>query len=188
MDVPTRVGLGGTALFTVAGGVQPLFGWWVSGPIMAVCAVVAGWGFWPLVRELQIPGVERRIPFHIAAQKVYEAMESAGVVDLMLSSTSTPEAKLNHLKMLLLVDDRVRLFGSKPPSTKSRLIPKDDLKGDDLYPAEGNVSRLDHLIPADHPPAYDNVTVPRSDLRRVIKIYLNEYVREAKDIRRGKWS
>jgi hypothetical protein len=52
MDNPTRIGLGGTALFTVAGSVQPLFGWWVSGPIMAVCAAIAGWGLWPLVLDV----------------------------------------------------------------------------------------------------------------------------------------
>jgi len=51
MDIPTRVGLGGTALFTLAGLSQPLFGWWVAGPVMAVCTVVAGWGFWPIFRN-----------------------------------------------------------------------------------------------------------------------------------------
>jgi hypothetical protein len=45
MDVSTRVGLGGTAFFTLAGIAQPLVTWWVSGPIMAVCAGVAAWGF-----------------------------------------------------------------------------------------------------------------------------------------------
>jgi hypothetical protein len=49
MEILTRVGLGGTALFTVAGFVQPLFGWWVSGPLLLICAVVAVWGFWPIV-------------------------------------------------------------------------------------------------------------------------------------------
>jgi hypothetical protein len=53
MDIPTRIGLGGTALFTLAGVGAPIFTWWVSGPIMAVCAVVAGWGFWPVVKDLK---------------------------------------------------------------------------------------------------------------------------------------
>ena len=55
MDIPTRIGLGETALFTVAGSAQPLFGWWVSGPLMALCAGVAAWGFWPLLWSAQIP-------------------------------------------------------------------------------------------------------------------------------------
>lgn len=49
MDIPTRIGLGGTALFTLAGVGAPIVSWWVSGPIMVACAVVAAWGFWPLV-------------------------------------------------------------------------------------------------------------------------------------------
>ncbi len=49
MDISTRVGLGGTALFALAGFTQPLFGWWISGSIMGICALVAGWGFWPLI-------------------------------------------------------------------------------------------------------------------------------------------
>jgi hypothetical protein len=51
MDSPTRIGLGGTALFTLAGIGAPLFGWYISGPIMAVCAGVAAWGFWPIIER-----------------------------------------------------------------------------------------------------------------------------------------
>jgi len=184
MDIPTRVGLGGTALFTIAGLSQPLFGWWVSGPVMALCGLVAGWGFWPLlVSRLPSWG---KVPFHEAALRVYEAAEKAGVLGLMLSESTKPENKLMHFKMLLLVDDRVRLFGAKPPSTKARPISKEDRHGHEVYPAEGPVSRLDHLFPAEHPPAFDNVTVPRSDLRRIIRIYLTEYVDEVKQLRAKK--
>jgi hypothetical protein len=51
MDTPTRIGLGGSALFTLAGLGAPIFTWWVSGPIMALCAAVAAWGFWPVAFE-----------------------------------------------------------------------------------------------------------------------------------------
>src|ERR1700730_16121529 len=51
MDFPTRVGLGGAALFTLAGISAPIFGWWVSGPIMAVCTAIATWGLWPIVHQ-----------------------------------------------------------------------------------------------------------------------------------------
>jgi hypothetical protein len=187
MDIPTRVGIGGTALFTVAGSVQPLFGWWVSGPIMAVCAVVAGWGFWPLVSDhLSIPFFGP-VPFDDAALRIYEAAEKAGALDLMVSSTTAPKDKLMHFKMLLLCETRVRLFGAEPPSTRSHLIPEDKRHGQDTYPSDKTPNALDHLFPADHPPAYLNVTVPRKDLRRVIKIYLDEYVGEVRDLRAGKW-
>lgn len=51
LDTSARIGLGGTALFTLAGLGVPLFGWEILGPIMAVCALVAMWGFWPLLRD-----------------------------------------------------------------------------------------------------------------------------------------
>jgi hypothetical protein len=51
LDASTRIGLGGTALFTLAGLGMPILGWEISGPIMVVCALVAGWGCWPLLRE-----------------------------------------------------------------------------------------------------------------------------------------
>jgi hypothetical protein len=68
------------------------------------------------------------------------------------------------------------------------LSPKEQRTGRDIYPAEGDVSRLDHLYPHEHPPAYVDVKIPRSDLRRITKIYLNEYVDEAKQLKKGKWS
>jgi hypothetical protein len=49
MEMQTRIGLGGTALGMLAGLGQPLLGWWISGPIMGMCAVVAAWGFLPVI-------------------------------------------------------------------------------------------------------------------------------------------
>jgi hypothetical protein len=113
MDIPTRIGLGSSALGTLAGLGAPIFGWWVSGPIMAVCAVVAGWGFWPLIRNAPL-GFSRRIPLHIAARRAYEAAEKAGILHLTTSETASPEDKLFHFKLLFMVDDETELFGIKP--------------------------------------------------------------------------
>lgn len=184
MDIPTRVGIGGTALFTVAGLSQPLFGWWVSGPVMAVCSIVAGWGFWPLITGL-MPSFGG-MPFDDASRRVYEAVEEAGQLDLMVSSTSTAKDKLWNFKMMILCEDTVRLFGAKPPSTKVRLIPIEDRHGSELYPSGKTPNAFDHLIPADHPPAYLNVIVPRRDLRRMIKICLGEYAGQARQMRAGR--
>jgi hypothetical protein len=53
LDTSTRIGLGATALGILAGaGLLLPFGWWVSGPIVAACAIVAIWGFWPLLCSL----------------------------------------------------------------------------------------------------------------------------------------
>jgi hypothetical protein len=159
--------------------------------ISALCVLVSVVLWLHLLFQTSLPSwpiFNRQIPFHVAARRVYEATEKANALDLMVSPTSKPEDKLNHFKMLLLVDDRVRLFGARPPSTKSRLIPKDELKRE-IYPAEGDVSQLNDLWPAEHPPAFVDVTIPRKDLRRIIKIYLDEYVREVKQLRKGKgWS
>jgi hypothetical protein len=60
-----------------------------------------------------------------------------------------------------LVDEKVELFGVRPPSTKSRPIPKSELT-DDLYPAEGGVEQLNNHISDE--PIYRNVTVRHAHL------------------------
>lgn len=49
MDKQTQIGIGAAAMLTLAGIGAPLLPWWVSTPIMAVCAVVAIWGLGPLI-------------------------------------------------------------------------------------------------------------------------------------------
>jgi hypothetical protein len=149
---------------------------------MAACALVAAWGFWPLVQD--VPWIEAywpsiRIPLHVAARKAYEAAEKADILDLTTSTNSSPDDKLNHFKLLFMVDDETEIFGVKPPSTKLRLISKSDLQGHDLYPAHGEISQINHLLPGDSI-AYLNVTVRRKDLRRVIEGYISEAKRIAK--------
>ena len=94
MDTQTRIGIGGTALFTIAGIGAPLFGWAISGPIMIACAAVAAWGFWPVIRgrakarppepNTRLEDVVKRIrskedifgPENAESMKVLEALES----------------------------------------------------------------------------------------------------------------
>jgi hypothetical protein len=178
MDVPTRIGLGGTALFTLVGIAQPILTWYVAGPIMTICALVAAWGFWPILLDPPWPAFARKVPLHAAAIQTYEAAERAGALDLTTSPNSSPETKLDHFKMLLMVDDDAKLYGIKPPSTKSRLIPKQELTGE-LYPFPGERSDLNKLL-APKEVAYSNVTISRRNLRHIIKKYLTEYVPEAK--------
>jgi hypothetical protein len=75
-----------------------------------------------------------RVPLHVATTRAYEAAEKAGILDLTTSATSRADAKLNHFKLLFMVDSETELFGVRSPSTKSRLIPKADLQGHVLYP------------------------------------------------------
>lgn len=80
MDIPTRVGLGGTALFTLAGLGAPILTWWISGPIMVFCAGVATWGFWPITSEWMrrarhgISASARDMPIHEAISHVAKAI------------------------------------------------------------------------------------------------------------------
>jgi hypothetical protein len=163
-------------LFTLAGLGGPIVGWWLSGPVMAVCALIAAWGFWPLLKDappIRVSWPSVRIPLHLAARRAYEAAETAGVLHLTTPQDASPEAKLNHFKLLFMVDDQTELFGAKPPSTQSLPIPKAELQGMDIYPADGENSQLNHVIGQDRV-AYTNVTVRRKDLRRVIEGYIAE--------------
>jgi hypothetical protein len=100
----------------------------------------------------------------------YEAAEKAGILHLTTGENVSADAKLNHFKLLFIVDDETRVFGIKPPSTRIRLLPKEELRKD-MYPAEGDVSKLVYQWPrggdlADV--AYTDVAIRRKDLRRVI--------------------
>ena len=86
--------------------------------------------------------------------------------------------QLNHFKLLFMVDDETELFGIKPPSTQSLPISKTELRGMDVYPADGDNSQLIHVL-GSVSIAYTNVTVRRKDLRRVIDGYLAEARRHA---------
>jgi hypothetical protein len=125
----------------------------------------------------QLPRFQSHIPLHEAARRAYEAIEKAGVVDVIFSPTTTAETKLNHFKLLFVVDAETELFGVRPPSTQSLLIPKSGLEH--LYPSDGEVSELSTGLALDSP-TYINVTVRRKDLRRVIDGHINEAKQYAK--------
>src|SRR5208283_676895 len=163
MDNPTRIGLGGTALFTLAGVGAPILTWWVSGPIMAICAAVAAWGFWPIVAQLITSTVRwpfGRIPLHDAARLAYEAAEKANVIELV-GFTADPATALNHFKYVFMVDDEADLRGVKPPSTQQRQIPRDELHGQ-LMPMTDTSDLA--FSASSKKAAYASVTVRRSDL------------------------
>jgi hypothetical protein len=181
VDIQTRTDLGWVALFSLPGTVValPFVPWWISALIAAACAVFACWAFWP---KLPLRVFSQRIPLHVAARHVYEAVERAEDLDLTIPSSSSPETKLNHFKFALMVDGGTELFGVKPPSTQSRPIPKKELSGG-LSPAVGEVSNL-YRPSAPNEIAYSNVTISRSDLRRITKRYLTDYADEARQYKK----
>jgi hypothetical protein len=86
MDSPTRIGLGGGALFALAGLVTPIVGWWCSGPIMAVCALVAVWGFWPLIHEALYKLPQIGVPKSSRFQLLVISTTVAGAVFICFAS------------------------------------------------------------------------------------------------------
>jgi hypothetical protein len=169
MDTQTRIGIGAAALFGMTAFVEPLLGWYVAGPAMGLCAIVAAWGFWPAAKAIDFPFPSHRIPFHTAAIKVYEAAEKGGVLGQYVGSNDTPEKAICSLKTLLMVHDGVDLFGKKPPSTKVNVIPKAALQGEDLTPVEATKDELFPILPLGADPTYVNVVVGARGLRRLIK-------------------
>jgi hypothetical protein len=69
-----------------------------------------------------------------------------------------------------MVDDEAVLFGVRPPSTKLRPIPRDELS--ELYPVTG-LSQLNYRTPYDRV-AYVEVEVRTKDVRRIARDYPKE--------------
>lgn len=120
MDNPTRIGIGATALATLAGIGAPLFGWWISGPIVVASAAVALWGFWPLFGKVSVG--QWRLPLCRAARTAFEAAENAGLDGLAYGADRSPAEKLVHFMTWIVADERVRLHGRRPSSSVVRPI------------------------------------------------------------------
>jgi hypothetical protein len=90
MDNQTRGGLGGTALGILAAFGQPLIGWWVSGPIMGICAVVAAWGFWPIVSNFSWPWETADISLFAAVTEAYGSTRGTSVSEMAEHTSDSP--------------------------------------------------------------------------------------------------
>lgn len=174
MDTPTRIGLGGTAVFTLAGLAAPFVTWWVSGPTMFVFALVGVWGFWPLANGLFDGHTDwpfGLIPIQTAALRVYEAAERDRA-NLMAAKVSNPEVMLTQFKYMMLNDKTVEILGKQPPSTQRLPISRANLSA--VYPVDG-LSQLNYKTPYDRV-AYTDVAIRRRDLRRVLPRYSEQWL------------
>jgi hypothetical protein len=113
---------------------------------------------------------ERLISLHDAAVRFYEAAEENGFLEYECDINAPPEKRLEHIKLLLMVDDRTHLLGVQSPSTKRRPIPKSDLT-EDFYPGEDNTI----VRQFSDEPVYVDVCLPDADLVRVIYDYVEHY-------------
>jgi hypothetical protein len=111
----------------------------------------------------------------------YEAAERANVAGSVLPAQLSPELKLDHFKYVFMVDDEAVLFGVRPPSTKLRPIPRDELS--ELYPVTG-LSQLNYRTPYDRV-AYVAVKVRTKDLRRIARDYPKEAAKFIAQLKRS---
>jgi hypothetical protein len=116
MEIQTRIGLGGTAFFTVAGLASPIVSWWVAAPIMLACVVVAGWGFWPAVSETagRLHGKggsasDELAPMHKVVEHVADCISDKN------KSKFWPEARRAIRQAAL--DGQIKIYGHKSEET-----------------------------------------------------------------------
>jgi hypothetical protein len=103
---------------------------------------------------------ERRLPLHDAARLLYEA---ADVLKYIAPPEEPADKRLQFFKHTIMIC--ARLYGVKPPSTQSRLIRTDEISS--LHPQAGTSNLTS--ITAQHEVEYENVTVSRRDLRRILR-------------------
>jgi hypothetical protein len=145
------------ALGILAGFAAPLLTWWVSGPIMAVCAVVAAWGFWPLIRKPRFDFFDRNISLRDAATRLYEAVRGT---DIGREFERRPEATEDEVldRAALHIIEHVPIEAKHPPSTRweplsvaerNKLMPRGgatglgSIEGDDVIYTEPRLQRKD---------------------------------------------
>jgi hypothetical protein len=72
-----------------------------------------------------------------AAVRLYEAAEEHRFLDFLVGIDDSSDKRLEHVKHLLIVDERINLSGIRSPSTKPRQIPRDELTYE-MFPGVGS--------------------------------------------------
>lgn len=109
----------------------------------------------------------RCLPLKDAAQLAYEAAERNGVVDLGSSPKSPPDVRLDHFAYVLIGDTEAVIYAAKPPSTRPRPRSHDEVKGLRPLREKNQLIHRGTILSV----AYTDVSVRRSDLRRIIREY-----------------
>jgi hypothetical protein len=143
---------------------------------MALCAVVATWGFWPLVKHPHQP-FSRRIPLYEAMVHAYDQLREKPYGAWMYGLSETAEARLTWLcnATLRYVDGNkplLRLYGSEPPGTGIHEIYMQPLNS---YSFE--VENHTIILKANYGDSRrDNLLVLRSELATAINALANKDV------------
>jgi hypothetical protein len=135
MDNQTKIGIGATAGFALAGIAALVFNsWWVSGPTMVVCALVALWGLWPLVKG---GGWSvGYIPLGQATARLYGQTRNSELASFAeVSGLGSPD-DIRDCYGYWVANHGVRIFGRRNPSPNRELVPKGQI-GKRLYFGKG---------------------------------------------------
>jgi len=91
-----------------------------------------------ILRLVDGAAAPQNISLHEAAVRLYEAAEEYRFLDFLVGGVEeTAEKRLEHVKHQLIVDERIDLSGIRSPSTKSHLIPRDELTFE-MFPGAGS--------------------------------------------------
>jgi hypothetical protein len=123
---------------------------------------------------------KHRILIEDAARIAYEKAERLSALEFVDSPNVAPENKLNHFKYAFMTNNEITLYGTKPPSSMSLPIPREELS--ELYPVPG-LSQLNYLTPYQQI-AYIDVAISRKDLRHIIRQYIPKVHRFVEQLKR----
>jgi hypothetical protein len=177
MDIQTRLGWGATALFTLVSVTQPLVSWYISYTIMILCAAIAAWGFWPLIKIINVMGWPFLIGFitsELATAKLYGKMRGTVIAKVAEREAKTPDDIQNWYAQWM-VNRGINIYGKKPPSNVLELIPKHIIK-EELY-FEGGARRLMNRCYTNRV-VFDALSVKRLDIFRQRNALLGKKKRE----------
>src|SRR5260370_32513892 len=155
IEPQTRIGIGAAAVFAYVTWLP--FVWWISGPIMVLCAMTAAWGFWPVFCDVRFPSFCRTISLRDASRKLYEELEGTDYRrEYDRDPNATEDDILDRVAAHFL--DGATLEARRPLSTKwERLAPAQQeklmsrggatglgsLEGDDIAFTEPRLRRKD---------------------------------------------
>jgi hypothetical protein len=135
-----------------------------------VLILVAGWLWWPTIRERVPLFAPRLIPLDDAAQQAYETAEREGLLPLISTANPPSGPIMDHFKCALLVSENLQWFGVRPPSTQLLRIPAKVVRH--LYPTDVKANSLSTVI--GQKPVYTNVAIRQRGLRSALKAYIRE--------------
>jgi hypothetical protein len=123
-----KISIGATAMAAIAGITAPLFGWWLNGPIIAICAIVAAWGIWPLIKMIGANLVPwRRLSLTEAARLIYRRA-SPSLRTMIAGENNQIEAWGRERLYVYGAAGQITLKGKRGPGLPYEKIPPQEIE------------------------------------------------------------